>query len=196
LEWITTSTILRDLRDYENHAAWQKLAARFRKPIVAFVRGMGFSSADADDVAQEALLAFAESFRKQQFDPARGRLSNWLFGIAYRQAMGHKRREGRHPLPGGAGANTTMLGNLPDEQSASAVWDREWEQALLRQCLEHVRGEIEPTTYAAFDLVVCQEMDATKAAEQLGVPIKTVYNAKHRVLKRVRELRAELERID
>lgn len=194
MEWVTTSTLLRDLRDYENHAAWQQLAERFRKPIVAFARGMGFAQIDAEDVAQETLIAFAEAFRKQQFDPSRGRLSNWMFGIAYRQALGHRRREGRQATPAAdLGGATTLMGSVPDEQAASGIWDVEWEQALLRECLERVKTEVEPQTFEAFEHVVCLGKSPEEAAAAMQVPIKLVYNAKHRILKRVRELRAELE---
>jgi DNA-directed RNA polymerase specialized sigma24 family protein len=42
-------------------------------------------------------------------------------------------------------------------------------------------------------LTVREDRPATEAAEVLGVPLKTVYNAKHRILKRIRELRDEYD---
>lgn len=190
MEWITTTTILHDLRDYSNQSAWERLAARFRRPIVRFAREMGLSASDADDVAQETLLAFAEAFRRDGYDPQRGRLSKWLFGIAFRQALAARRKRNRAEHDG-----ESALQHVSDENSATLAWDREWEQAMLGECLERVRGEFESATYAAFALTVIEGAEAADAARQLNVPLKSVYNAKHRVLKRIRELRAELEDI-
>ena len=194
VEWLTTSTILHGLRDYDNRAAWERLAERFRRPIIAFVRRMGLSEADSDDVAQETLIAFAQACRNGQYDAGAGRLSRYLFGIAYRQALAARRRIAREPAGmGDSSGDSAFWASVPDERTASVTWDAEWERALLQQCIERVRAEVEPLTLRAFELVVWHERSAAEAAAELGVPIKLVYNAKHRVLRRIRELRAALE---
>ncbi|GMU38990.1 MAG: sigma-70 family RNA polymerase sigma factor [Phycisphaerae bacterium] len=192
MDWITTSTILHDLRDATNEAAWRRLTDRFRRPIIAFALRMGLSAADAEDAAQETLTAFVESFRRGAYDPARGRLSRWLFGIAYHQALRERRRRAQQPP---CQPETSFWNKLPDEREASWCWDAEWEQALLEECLARARLEFEPETFRAFECAMRADGGADDVARQLGIPVKTVYNAKHRVLKRVRELRAELEEV-
>src|SRR5215210_5478398 len=63
MAWLTTATVLQRLRDFENRDAWGAFAERFRQPVVSFARGMGLKGPDAEDVAQETLLAFAEAYR-------------------------------------------------------------------------------------------------------------------------------------
>ena len=188
MAWLTTATVLQNLRDFENREAWSSFADRFRDPIVRFARGMGLSQADAEDAAQETLLAFAEAYRRGQYDPAKGRLSKFLFGIAYRQAL-RARRVGAQVAPAG----TTVWSQVTEEQEASGVWDLEWERSLLDECLRQVRVEFEPQTFRAFELTVRDGRDAQEAAAELGVPVKSVYNAKHRILKRIRELREQYD---
>ena len=188
MAWLTTATVLQNLRDFDNREAWSSFADRFRQPVVSFARSMGLNQADAEDAAQETLLAFAEAYRRGQYDPAKGRLSKFLFGIAYRQAL-RARRVGAQVAPVG----TTVWSQVPDEQDASGIWDTEWERTLLDQCVRQVRAEFEPATFRAFELTVREGRDASEAAAELGVPVKSVYNAKHRILKRIRELRAEHE---
>lgn len=196
MEWLTTTTVLANLRDYENRAAWERFAARFRRPIVTFARSLGLTDVDAEDVAQETLIAFAEAYRDGQYDRTKGRLSQWLFGIAYRQTLNERRGGARRAARVAAPSdNTDFWAGVPDETAASQSWDREWEQALLEECIKQVRHEVEPVTLRAFELVVQHQRPPADAATELGVPIKLVYNAKHRVLKRIRELRAELEDI-
>ncbi|MBC8104957.1 MAG: sigma-70 family RNA polymerase sigma factor [Anaerolineae bacterium] len=192
MTWITTATVLQQLRDFENHDAWESFAERFRRPVVSFAKSMGLKQADAEDAAQETLLAFAEAYRRGQYDPAKGRLSRFLFGIAYRQSLKARRVAGAGVLAG-ANAESGVLSQVPDEQTATGIWDTEWERTLLDRCLSQVQLEFEPQTYQAFDLVVRNEQSADDVAKQLGVPIKSVYNAKHRILKRIRELRADFD---
>lgn len=194
MDWITTSTILAGLRDFANTDAWERLSARFRGPIVGFARGLGLSPADAEDVAQETLLAFAEAFRHGRYDREQGRLSSWLFGIALNQVRRYRRADEQRVRPiAGNGGGTSFWRDLPDPSATRSAWEQEWEQALFAECLEQVRREVEPATLAAFELVVCEQLTAQQAAARLSVPVKTIYNAKHRVLHRIRELRAQLE---
>jgi RNA polymerase sigma-70 factor (ECF subfamily) len=195
MTWLTTATVLQKLRDFDNREAWESLAERFRKPIVSFARSMGLTQTDSEDVAQETLLAFADAHRRGQYDPAKGRLSRFLFGIAYRQTL-----KARRVVGGAVGkdvnvaqAESGFWSQVPDEQTATGIWDTEWERSLLDRCLDQVKREFEPQTYRAFELVVREERSPEEACQVLGVAIKSVYNAKHRVLKRIRELRADFD---
>ncbi|HEY3246021.1 MAG TPA: hypothetical protein VGM03_21985 [Phycisphaerae bacterium] len=51
MEWVTTSTILERLRDFNDRSMWNRFCTRFRRPLVAFARRYGLSEAEADDVS-------------------------------------------------------------------------------------------------------------------------------------------------
>ena len=194
MEWRTTSTILRDLRDFDRDDAWGSFVERFRRPIVSFARRLGHSSADAEDVAQDALVAFAEAFRAGRYQRDKGRLSQWLFGIAYRHALRERERKGRKQAVAAPGGDRqSFLASIPDEASASQLWDREWESALLTECLDQVRQEVEPNTMRAFEMTALENRAAAEVAAELGIATTAVYNGKHRVVKRLRELRDQFE---
>ena len=192
MEWITTTTILEELRDYENRQAWDRLVERFRRPIASFVRQTGVQPGDCEDVAQNALVAFAEAYRSGKYDRTKGKLSRWLFGIAYRHALRQLRKDQRTPRAPAPPEGRTDAGPFLDEATATDVWDRIWDRHLLEMGIERARRDFAPETFRAFELVVLEDQAPPAAAETLGVPVKTVYNAKHRVLKRVRELITEL----
>jgi RNA polymerase sigma-70 factor (ECF subfamily) len=193
VEWVTTSTLLGRLGDFENRGAWDHFAARFRLPLIAFARSLGMNDADAEDVTQESLVAFAEAYRKGQYEPSKGRLSKWLFGIAYRQALNFRRANARREARVAVAGASSFWNDVPDEQTATGMWDEAWETSLLEQCLEQVQHEVEPQTFRAFELTVREQRSPAQAAKELGVPVKLVYNAKHRLLKRIRELREEFD---
>jgi RNA polymerase sigma-70 factor (ECF subfamily) len=83
--------------------AWQALYEAFAERIWRSVaRLLGPNAADVADVVQETLMAAARSVAT--FDPARGRLWFWLWGIARRKAALHFRKQERHDRLRQAGA--------------------------------------------------------------------------------------------
>jgi RNA polymerase sigma-70 factor (ECF subfamily) len=194
VEWVTTSTILRDLRDYANATAWSSFVGRFRDPIVRFAVGLGVPGAQAQDVAQETLAAFAESMRTGRYERERGRLRSWLFGIAYKHVLKERDRGRRREEPiGGDAEIEAALASTPDEKTAADTWNHHWEQFVLRESLAQVRREFRPESVTAFERVARDDRPPQEVADELGLPVKAVYNAKHRILKRLRELRADFE---
>jgi RNA polymerase sigma factor (sigma-70 family) len=190
MEWLTTSTILQDLRDPGNDAAWQALVERFRRPIIGMARRSGLSGEDAEDVAQDSLLAFADAFRRGQFDREKGRLSAWLFSIARHHVLRHREKVARR-------AASSARRAAADGPTATAVEDHGlrqfWEDALWESCAAWAAPQFEPQTYRAFELVVRDGLTPDEAAQTLRVNVQTVYNAKHRVLSRLRALRDDLD---
>lgn len=187
-DWITTSTILGGLRDFEDRRSWERFVARFRGPIVQLAQQHGLTGADAEDVAQESLLAFAGGFRAGSYDVSKGRLSRWLFGIAWRQIQRAREARGRREGDGPAAIEAL-------EAEATRSWDAEWERAILAQCLARAQSEVQPLTYRAFELAALENRDAAAVAQELAIDVKAVYNAKHRLLKRIRELRVSMEQL-
>lgn len=197
VEWVTTSTIIRDLRDLSNQTAWRSFVDRFHGPIVRFVTGLGFSPDDARDIGQETLAAFAEGLRADRYDRDRGGLRAWLFGIAYRQALRFRQSTARRErwIDRGEGAERA-LDEMPDEKSAVEMWNTLWERFLIEECFRQIRLEFRSENVRAFELIVKEGYDAGEAAEAVGTTTRAVYNAKHRILARMRELRGQLESVE
>jgi RNA polymerase sigma-70 factor (ECF subfamily) len=196
MEWVTTSTILDYLGDFRSEEAWSQLTARFRAPIISFAMKLGLPPPDAEDVAQETLLAFAEAYHSGGYDRSKGRLSHWLFGIAYRQAAQARRKLARREARVARHSDQcSFWSSIPAEKEASISWDAEWERAIFARCLEQVRQEVEPTTYRAFRMLVLEERGPEETASTLGLTRNAVFIAKHRVLKRLRRLQLEFEDI-
>src|SRR3954447_24794201 len=75
--------------------AWRALYDAFAERVWrAVARLVGPSSADVADIVQETFMAAARSAR--QYDPAKGPLWFWLWGIARRQIALHYRKQKRH----------------------------------------------------------------------------------------------------
>lgn len=196
MEWVTTTTVLHDLCDFDNRSAWERFTLRFRSPVIGFAVRMGLREPEAEDVAQETLLAFADGLRKGSYNREKGRLSDWLFGIAYRQVLKMRgrlaRAEVQAPESDTAGS---FWSQLPSEKEATASWSEEWAKAVLNQCLQQVRREVETTTIRAFELFALAKQPAGEVGTELGMSRNAVFIAKHRILKRLRELQEQYEQV-
>jgi RNA polymerase sigma-70 factor (ECF subfamily) len=86
--------VARGLRD-GNPDAWRALYDAFAERVWRGVaRALGPNAADVADVVQETMLAAARSARS--FDPSKGDLWNWVWGIARLQVALHFRKRQRH----------------------------------------------------------------------------------------------------
>ncbi|UCD76845.1 MAG: sigma-70 family RNA polymerase sigma factor [Phycisphaerales bacterium] len=194
MRWVTTTVVLENLRS-SNEAAWKQFVGRFRGPIVRFARDLGLGPEEAEDVAQETLLDFVRAYREGQYDREKGRLSAWLFGIAHRRVLDAGRKMARRPRALGTDRQTAFWENLPDEQAARRSWDQSWQQAVLQQCVDQIRTEMQPKTIRAFELFAVEQRPAAEVARELGMSRNAVFIAKHRVLKRVLELTRQFESV-
>lgn len=193
-DWVTTSTMLDRLKRFDDRVAWDRFAARFQKPIIAFALRLGLNAPDAEDVAQESLIAFMQAYREGKYKREAGRLSSWLFGIAYRQAANVRRKKGRAAeVQVTPEAPTEFWSGVPDEAQATPAWQVEWERAALEECMQVVRREVEEKTYRAFEMLVREGRTPDDVAKALGMTRDAVYVSKHRVLKRLSELAKEYD---
>ncbi len=190
LKTVTSTHLLEALRDPDNRTVWRDYVERYRPVIVAHARRLGLADTDAEDVAQETLTAFCLAYRDGKYDRSKGRLRDWLFGIARNQLHNWCRRR-RAEAP--AAADSGVFAGLAAEDEWEPLWEQQWRDAVLRQCLEEIRVEVDPRTLAAFELFAAQGWSAQRVAEHLGVTTNAVFLAKHRILKRVRELLPQME---
>ncbi len=194
LTTITSTYLLNGLKDPSNEPVWRQYVDRYRPLLVRYGKRLGLSEADAEDVAQQTLTAFSTAYRDGKYDRERGRLRVWLFGIARNQILTwQRRRRDREVQIADATGSTHFFDGIADESALEAAWDHEWQQAVLQQCLQRVRAEVQPATFEAFELFAGRGWSAERVAAQLGITQNAVFGAKRRILRRVRELLPEIE---
>jgi RNA polymerase sigma-70 factor (ECF subfamily) len=189
---VTSTSLLAGLRDPENHAVWRQYVERYRSLIVAYAAKLGVPAEDGEDVAQAALLSFSSAYRDGRYDRAKGRLSSWLFGIATNEVRAWRRRRGERAGAGDRRAGPTeserALAEIESDDALGALWEREWRDAVLWECLSVLRREMRPETVRAFELYALGERPAGDMARELGLTENAVFLSKRRVLARLREL--------
>ncbi|HEY2017456.1 MAG TPA: RNA polymerase sigma factor [Bryobacteraceae bacterium] len=153
--------------------AFATLYRRRQAAIYRFALHMSGSAAAAEDVTQDVFLALIRE--ECGFDPERGTLSGYLFGIARKLVLRHLDR-GRSDVPlevEGEEANWPEL----------AVSDDPLEELTHREGIDALRRSVLalPRRYREVVLLCdLEEVDYADAALVLGCPIGTVRSRLHR----------------
>ncbi|MBN2561388.1 MAG: sigma-70 family RNA polymerase sigma factor [Phycisphaerae bacterium] len=191
----TSTTLLADLRDPDNSEAWGLFVDQYRPFVIGYARRRGLQPSDAQDVAQEVLVAFLNAHRKGHYSRSRGRFRDWLGGIAAHKLADTLQRLARRELQPIEDSGTAFLERQravsPDEHLEA--WEREWERFVLNTCMRTVAAEFDAGTLRAFELYALKGEAANQVARSLDVSRNAVYIAKSRVLERMRQIRQELE---
>ena len=186
----TTSTLLSDLHQPGNQLAWEQIHARYHPVLINVARRAGLADADAADVAQDTLADLFRSLMEKRYDRSKGRLRQWLLGIARLRIADTRRKR--------ASAGDTFVDTISDhadEAEWTQAWDAEQRTVILNQAIELLRqsDKLQPHTLAAFEMTALRNMPAAQVAAELKLSTQEVYLAKSRCLERVRAIIAELD---
>jgi RNA polymerase sigma-70 factor (ECF subfamily) len=154
--------------------------------VYRFCVRQGLQDADAADVTQEVLDQVARSMPTLEYQPERGRFRDWLGTVTrHKLARFHHRKNRAEAAVGGDEAEQ-ILKQMP-APAADADWTANFHARVLHVALERIRPNFEPATWQAFERVWLENRPAPETARELNLPVATVYVAKSRVLKHLRE---------
>jgi len=186
----TRLTFLMRLRDRSDKLSWQEFHERYGQLLYRYARGRGASHADAEDVVQEVELYLFKAIEGFEYDARKGRFRSYLRSAVV-HALGRRAAKQAHmPM-----LDPRQFDYLAGEQEASADqrWEREWQLHRLRWALRSISSEFEPITLQAFEMHVLAGQEVGETATALGLSKASVYQARSRVLKRLKERLAELD---
>jgi RNA polymerase sigma-70 factor (ECF subfamily) len=188
----TSVTLLGRLRNQPSDTtAWQEFVRRYRPRIYAFCLAFPLQAADAEDVTQTVLLKLVGKMREFRYDPAKS-FRGWLRTVT-RNALSDYLAERQHDQGSGDSEVRRMLGNVKAHEDLVRQLEAEFDQELLEEALRRVRPQVPPQQWEAFRLTALMSQSGTDTAAQLGMPVATVYTAKSKVQKLVRE---EIRRLE
>src|SRR6478609_2427932 len=78
---LTRTSLVLQLRDVGNHAAWQEFSRLYGPVIYGFARKRGLQDADAADMMQDVLRSVSGAIGTLDYDRKRGSFRGWLFTI-------------------------------------------------------------------------------------------------------------------
>jgi RNA polymerase sigma-70 factor (ECF subfamily) len=151
---------------------------RYFRAIYLYVAGR-LGSWPAEDVAAET---FAVAYgQRDRFDPGRGSLRPWLFGIATNLIARYRRKEARH---------YRALARTQDEPAAASHEDRVVAQVAARRQLPELLTALATLSQGERDvllLVALAQFSHEEVAQALGISAGTVGSRLSRARKRLRQ---------
>lgn len=173
----------------QSNAAWVRLNDIYRPLIGNWLRKLGVSQADADDVSQDVLVIVCRrlpAFERQR----RGSFRCWLRCITVNCLRDYRRKSSRH-VAGESVSN--VLQSLEDPQSRlSRRWNVEHDMHVLRHVMKELKGEFTAQTWQAFEQTALAGRRQGDVAQELGMTANAVCIAKSRVSARIRAAAKDL----
>jgi RNA polymerase sigma-70 factor (ECF subfamily) len=176
---------MRAVAQSADRPAFAALFRHFAPRIKGYLVRSGCSEPLADELTQETMVALWR--RAASFDPARARLSTWIFTIARNLRIDQHRRGGV-PAPDDATWDADQLPAdldlAPDQQALAAQRERNVHAAL---------AGLPPDQVQVLVLSYFEDQPHARIAEELGIPLGTV---KSRIRLAVAQLRRRLEGLE
>jgi RNA polymerase sigma-70 factor (ECF subfamily) len=181
--------LLQEARDCTNNEAWRLLVSQCEPLLYGWLRFQDIQHVDADDLVQETLATLA--LEAPAFQPNRhpAAFRCWLYKVLINRLRNFRRSQQVRSI---CHADSELLDQLADiiDDSRSDLarrWDEEHARHIARQMMERIETEFQPKTWQAFRSLAMEGVDAERVAAELGLSLDSVYAAKSRVLRRLRQ---------
>jgi len=183
----TRSTLLANVRSPQNRDAWEQFVLLYRPPLYRMARRRGMQDADAQDLVQTVLIRVAGAIDRWEKTEPGSRFRHWLRRVAKNAIFGALSRS-----PKDAAAGGSELQDLLNEQPEIAP---EVEQELALEYMREqylraaaiVQTDVSSETWRVFELSVVEGQSCDEVATRMGKSIGTVYAARSRIMRRLRD---------
>jgi RNA polymerase sigma-70 factor (ECF subfamily) len=190
----TSATLLGRLRHQPtDQTAWSEFVDRYGAKIYEWCRRWNLQDADAKDVTQAVLATLCIKMSHFTYDPKLS-FRGWLRTLTHHTWYDLVTSRRLTPVGvGGEGEVAGWLESLEARDDLIARLDEQFDRELLEEASIRVRLRVEPHTWEAFSLTAIEGMSGSAVAEQLRLKVATVFKAKSKVQRMLREEIARLE---
>jgi RNA polymerase sigma-70 factor (ECF subfamily) len=195
----TRQSLLSRLRDWQDDEGWREFFDTYWRLIYRVARQAGLDDATSQDVVQTTFIYLARRMPKFKYDRERGSFKSWLRRVARSRISAFRRRaEAKEPplpeLPLENEDDAKVWEAMPDPaaDALDEIWQREWEDNLVKAALRRIRPKVSAQQLMMFELAALGEVPLKQVARKLDVSLMQVYLARHRVGKL---FKAEVQRL-
>jgi RNA polymerase sigma-70 factor (ECF subfamily) len=173
---------------------WDRFVKLCGPLVYEWCRRASIQEADAADITQEVFKIVAEKIVAFRRDQPGDSFHGWLYGITRHRCQDFFRQSVNRAVAVGGSSFQQQLNHTSEETDAENEpeclgSDR---QRLYLRALDLIKTEFEPQTWQAFWRLTVDEQPAKLISEELGMTRGAVYNAKYKVLRRLRLEFAEI----
>lgn len=188
----TRTSLLLRVRDPGNQEAWAEFVEIYAPVIKRMATRRGLQSADADDLVQQVMVSISRAVERRPHDRERAKFRTWLNRVAENAILNAVTR--RKPDVGSG--RTDFIELLAQHSAApedSALFRRECEEQVFRWAAERIRPEFNEQTWEAFWATAVDGQACEQVASRLNKNVGSIYAARSRVMRRLKEKVTEFE---
>ena len=172
------------IAQHQDRAAFAALFEHFAPRIKAFMQRSGASEANAEELAQETMLAV---WRKAAlFDPLSTGAAGWIFTIARNLRIDYHRRESRGGMV--EASDVEIEFQIDDSPQPDSILATSQSEDRVRSALTKLSDD----QMRVVELSFFEEKAHAEIAEILGIPLGTVKSRLRLAMTRLRNLLGEL----
>jgi RNA polymerase sigma-70 factor (ECF subfamily) len=190
----TRASLLRRLRNPQDHEAWVEFVALYEPVIYRVLRRAGLQDADAQEVMQDLLLAVNRNIERWKLGAEHGSFRGWLRQVTRNLVVSWVRRKRRQLATTSVDLNQLLEANVAEDRAESDEFDAELRRVLFQRASEIVREEVQPQTWQAFYDLAVSGHSVAETASRLGMTAGAVRVAKCRVIARLSSVVEKLEK--
>lgn len=185
----TSLSLLQRLCDRDGDA-WRRFVHLYGPLVYSWCRRVGVVGEEAADVLQEVWAAVATSLERYHRGEGGGSFRGWLWSITRHKLIDRARhRQGKPDAMGGTTVHQ-MMQEIPEPEPVDESGSESHQ--LLHRALELIRPEFEERTWRVFWRTTVDGLSAADAGAEVGLAANAVYQARFRVLRRLRQEMAGL----
>ena len=189
----TRDSLLIRVTNPRDQGAWEQFSRIYRPVVYNVARMRGLQDADAQDVAQQVLIAVARALPTWERRDASTRFRHWLCRIARNATVNMLTRQPRDRAVGGDHIRADSQSENEFDGGLDAQLEREYRRQLFRKAAERVRSRADAITWQAFAITMIDGLSIPDAAAQLDRSEAVIYAARSRIIRRLRDAVKQLE---
>ena len=180
----TRLSFLERLHDRSDTRSWARFHQHYGELVFGYARRLGASYETAEDVVQEVEMYVFKAIKGFQHQARKGCFRAYLRSAVVHALGRRARKKARQEAVLDPRTFDVLTKTDPLDD---AVWQREQYLHSIRSAMRSIASNFEPVSLEAFRLHVLANTSVAETARQLGISKESVYQAKSRVLKRLKE---------
>ena len=189
----TQESLLLQVRDPQDAAAWARFSQIYRPVVYRLARQRGLQDADAQDLSQQVLMSVASAIGRWEDRGEHVRFRHWLRRVARNAIINALTRRPKIEAVGGTSVSELLSEQPHPDDAICQQVDLEYRRELYLQAAERIRVDVQPETWLAFQRSVIDGICIEETAREIGKSTGTVYAARSRIMRRLREAVQEAE---
>jgi RNA polymerase sigma-70 factor, ECF subfamily len=188
----TLGSSLLEQAQFGDTSAFDRITQLYKGLVYVWCRSKGLSPEDSEDLVQQVFLTVFKSIKSFSKLKPEDSFRKWLRAIAHNKIVDHFRKNKFREKAFGGEENLEIAISCTLEDADDQASLKKEDAILYEEALKMMQSTFSPRDCRAFILIHVDGMTPRDAAQALGMSVNSVYIAKSRIKKRLREEFADL----